>query len=65
MGKKLNLMGQRFGRLEVIAPAPNKNGRTAWLCKCDCGNEIEVITKSLRDGNTSSCGCLHKEIISK
>lgn len=65
MAVKLNLMNQKFGRLLVIDSAPNKNGRTAWLCKCDCGNELIVTTKSLRDGNTKSCGCLHKETVSK
>lgn len=65
MPPKLNLMNQKFGRLLVIDTAPNKNGRTAWLCQCECGNKIIVTTKSLRDGNTRSCGCLHKEIVSK
>lgn len=65
MGSKLDLMGQKFGRLEVIAPAHNIKGRTAWLCKCDCGNEKKVITKFLRNGTTKSCGCLHKEVVSK
>lgn len=65
MSKKLDLTNQRFGRLTVIKPAPNKNGRTAWHCKCDCGNNLIVITKSLRDGNTKSCGCLHKEQMAK
>lgn len=62
---KLNLLNEKYGMLTVIAEAPNINGRTAWLCKCDCGNEIQVITKSLRNGNTKSCGCLHKKSISK
>ena len=62
---KLNLLGEKYGKLTVIAEAPNIGGRTAWLCKCDCGNEIQVITKSLRNGNTKSCGCLHKIAISK
>ena len=58
---KLNLLGEKYGKLTVIAEAPNIGGRTAWLCKCDCGNEIQIITKSLRNGNTKSCGCLQKE----
>jgi len=32
MPAKLNLMNQKFGRLLVIDSAPNKNGRTAWVC---------------------------------
>ena len=65
MPKKLDLLNQKFGRLLVIEAAPNIKGRTAWKCRCDCGKEINVTTKSLRDGNTKSCGCLHKETVSK
>ena len=61
----INLEGQKFERLLVLKRAPNKNGRTAWNCVCDCGKEIIVIGKSLRDGNTKSCGCLHRETVSK
>lgn len=38
MPKKLDLLGQKYGRLEVIAPAPSQKGSGAWLCKCECGN---------------------------
>lgn len=65
MGRKIDLTGQRFGKLAVLEPCENIHGRTAWLCKCDCGKITKVITKSLRDGNTKSCGCLQKEIVSK
>ena len=36
-GKKRirDLTGKRFGNLEVIDQAPNKNGRVAWNCICD------------------------------
>lgn len=61
----IDLTGQKFGRLTVIDRAPNKNGRSAWNCICDCGNTIQVISKSLRSGNTKSCGCLHKELVAK
>lgn len=65
MPKKLNLLGQKYGRLTVIAEAPKQKGQTAWLCQCECGNQKIISTRALRSGNTSSCGCLHKEIISK
>lgn len=60
-----NLAGQKFGRLTVQkqVPAPrqiNQHGAW-WHCKCDCGNEIDVISKSLTYGSTQSCGCLFKE----
>lgn len=64
MPKKLNLLNQIFGELTVIDYAPNKsNGRTAWKCKCSCGNEIIVGTKELRNGDTKSCGCLRDKLL--
>jgi hypothetical protein len=39
----------------------DKNGRTNWLCQCDCGAEETIRGKSLRSGNTKSCGCLHRD----
>ena len=56
--KKLNLTGQRFGRLTVVGPAENVGERTAWLCRCDCGQSVVVKTCRLRTGHTKSCGCL-------
>lgn len=55
--KKLNLTGQRFGKLTVLAPAENVKRRTAWWCRCDCGQETVVTTVRLRDGHRTSCGC--------
>lgn len=56
MPKKLDLTNQRFGKL-IALYSTHKNGKTAWHCKCDCGNELDVFTFCLRNGNTSSCGC--------
>ena len=55
--RRLDLSGQRFGRLTVIAPAENIGRRTAWLCHCDCGGERIVKTVHLREGKVTSCGC--------
>ena len=55
--KKLDLTGQKFGRLTVLAPAANVGNRTAWLCRCDCGKKTVVRTYHLRSGHTKSCGC--------
>ena len=62
MGKIINITGQRFGRLVVIAPqSERKNHQVVWQCKCDCGNIINVVGGALRSGHTQSCGCLQKE----
>ena len=62
MPKKIDLTGQRFGRLVVIREyGRSKGGFVLWLCKCDCGNELVVRSVNLRSGNTQSCGCLQRE----
>ena len=62
--KSKNIVGQRFGRLVVVARIPKPEGSKArdanWLCKCDCGNEAHVRTRALLIG-TKSCGCLNRE----
>lgn len=49
-------LGQRFGRLVVVAETKCKRGQRAWLCKCDCGGESTVSTSNLHN-TTKSCGC--------
>ena len=55
--RSLDLTNERFGALTAIEKAEPKKGRTAWLCRCDCGNVKVVITKQLRNGCVTSCGC--------
>ena len=55
--KKLDLSGQRFGRLTILRPAENIGTRTAWVCQCDCGQETIAPTVRLRNGRRTSCGC--------
>ena len=59
--KLQNLVGKKYGRLLVIKRSESLNGKTRWLCKCDCGNECIVHDTSLKSGNTLSCGCYKAE----
>jgi len=63
----IDLTGRKFGKLTVIKRSyPNGNNRSPkWLCKCECGKEKIIFGDSLRNGITKSCGCLHREIMSK
>lgn len=62
----IDLIGQQFGRLTVIGKAQRKIGHNAvWVCQCVCGNKTEASTINLQSGNTKSCGCLRREILSK
>ena len=64
---KIDLVGQRFGRLTVIKEAEErtKSRQYAWVCKCSCGGDAVVAGHDLRKGHTQSCGCLQKERTSK
>lgn len=59
--KKLDLIGQRFGRLTVLEPLPAQGKKTRWRCRCDCGQEVAVNSTHLVSGHTCSCGCLQSE----
>lgn len=65
MHKKSDITGKQFGKLTVVKRVDDyvspKGARVPkWLCKCECGNELEVISTSLRNGDTKSCGCIGK-----
>lgn len=63
MKPAMKLEGTRVGRLTVIERLhPNdRRGNTRWLCRCDCGAEIESVGVRLNAGRTLSCGCLRHE----
>lgn len=62
----VDLTGQNYGRLTVVKRGNGRlrsdgRPRTTWICKCECGIEVEVQSDALRSGNTRSCGCLMVE----
>src|SRR5271168_2260729 len=61
MTRLIDICGLRFGRLLVISRAKNSD-RACWNCICDCGNTKVVTGKSLRNGDSSSCGCYRREV---
>lgn len=65
--KKSNeMIGKRFGRWTVIKRVENdKNNKRRFLCKCDCGNEKIVSGAILSRGESLSCGCYKKEVLTK
>lgn len=59
---------EKYGRLTIITihkKISGKRNRLFCECKCDCGNKIEVRLDHLKNGHTTSCGCFHKESVSK
>lgn len=58
---KIDLTNQKFGKLTALYPTDIKFGKdksVVWHCLCDCGNECDVKSTNLRNGDTKSCGCL-------
>lgn len=56
-----NLVGEKFGKLTVLEYyGKNEKGYHLWKCKCDCGNYAIVNNKSIKNGHTKSCGCIHR-----
>ena len=58
---KVDLTGKQF---TYLTPQYYIKGGK-WHCLCICGNEIDVDTRNLNSGHTTSCGCRKKEQISK
>lgn len=55
--------GERYGQLTALKAerrkTKNKTTRLYWLCKCDCGREVWILSSALRGSKgTKSCGCL-------
>lgn len=54
--RNLDLTGKRYGYLKVLRKNPD--GRSSWICQCECGNQIIVFPSKLFEGH-KSCGCMH------
>lgn len=66
MALPLDLKGKRFGRLVVLSEeGRDKWGSIRWLCQCDCGKTVITTSANLKKGNTTSCGCAHRDAITK
>lgn len=61
LSNKIDMIGKRFGRLEVIKEECKDDRGTHFLCRCDCGMEKVVLGQNLRNGSTKSCGCLRRD----
>lgn len=62
----LDITNKKFGRLFVKQIIWDRYDVPMVKCDCDCGTIDILLRKSdVQSGHTQSCGCLHKEIISK
>lgn len=58
-----DIAGMKFTRLTALkVVGKTKDNRPAWLCRCDCGNEVVVSEHNLKRNNTKSCGCYKRDM---
>lgn len=56
--QKKDLTGRQFGKLTVLEETDvQRKGGCRWKCRCSCGQECVVSTRSLQSGKRTSCGC--------
>jgi hypothetical protein len=67
MGKKVEMIGRRFGRWIVLRESEKRSnsGAIFYTCRCNCGTERDVSGVLLRNGDSTSCGCYNHETITK
>ena len=61
MPKVIDLTGKKIGRWTVIRHVEGTYPKR-FLCRCECGTEKEVVSQTLRNGQSSSCGCRRSEV---
>jgi hypothetical protein len=55
---KKDLTNQKFSKLLVLSVhSKTRNSHIRYTCKCDCGNNVNILGTHLIQGNTKSCGC--------
>lgn len=56
-----NVIGETYSKMTIISDVPKTTANRRVIAKCSCGNTKEVLLGSLRNGRTTSCGCVQRE----
>ena len=61
--KKIEI-GDKYGYWTVKGYAGKRGSRNKdyWNCECKCGCNKDVLGETLKNGRSSSCGCMQKEM---
>lgn len=61
--KLIDLTGNRYGRFVVLkrSEKATKSHDVHWVCKCSCGTIKDILSGTLKNGTTKSCGCLRRD----
>jgi hypothetical protein len=63
--KRLDVTGQRFGRLVALEFVGPSKSSSIWRFQCDCGKIVEKLLRYVKNSGCKSCGCLYEEISGK
>lgn len=59
---RIDMVGDRYGRLVGLEFHETRRNHAHWLFQCDCGETTIANGAAVRAGRTTSCGCLHREV---
>lgn len=59
------LIGHRYGHWVITSLPQRIGGDTRYMCQCVCGTEKLVSAITLRNGSSTSCGCMRHERTTK
>ena len=57
--------GDVYSRLTIMESVRGEYNQVRFVCKCSCGNILQVDPWMLRSGGVKSCGCLKAERVAK
>lgn len=61
MARRIDITGQRFGRLTALGYSPSIGTRSRWIFRCDCSEVCQILQSNVIRGLTVSCGCRMRE----
>lgn len=57
-----DITGKKFNKWTVMRRAKRtKDGKSGWLCRCDCGTERVITSYALKTNRTRGCKCLGRK----
>lgn len=57
--------GEMVGNVIFLYDLPSYGAKRRAVFKCDCGDNFSAMIDKVRRFETSSCGCLHKKVVSE
>ena len=60
--RTLDRTGKVYGYWTVLSFFDRRKTSTRWLCRCVCGLEKPVISSTLANGRSISCGCIGSKV---